>query len=72
LVREINPYLLEKKFRGKFANNEPVDFMKQIIGSRIKGASLLGQDENGLPIEMDKVLTDEDFKRIRKLMKKQE
>lgn len=43
LVREINPYLLEKKFRGKF-NNQPVDLMKQMVSTRIKGAELLGED----------------------------
>lgn len=70
LVREINPYLLEKKFRGKF-NNEPVDMMKQTVGTRIKGAELLGEDNGNLPIEMTKIFTDEDFKRMRKLIRKQ-
>lgn len=72
LVREINPYLLEKKFRGKFSNSEPVDMMKQMVSKRIKGAELLGEDQGSLPIEMDKIFTDEDFKRIRKLIKKRE
>lgn len=71
LVREINPYLLEKKFRGKFIS-EPLDMMKQTVSTRIKGASLLGEDNNNIPIQMDKILTDEDFKRIRKLIKKQQ
>lgn len=43
LVREINPYLLEKKFRGKF-HSEPLDIMKHMVGTRIKGAELLGED----------------------------
>jgi protein SDA1 len=71
LVREINPYLLEKKFRGKFTNAEPVDMMK-VVGTRIKGASLLGDDNGDLPVEMDRIFTDEDFKRMRKLIRKQE
>lgn len=70
LVREINPYLLEKKFRGKFSN-EPVDLMKQLVSTRIKGADLLGEDGSGLPVEMTKIFTDEDFKKIRKLIRKQ-
>ena len=71
LVREINPYLLEKKFRGKFTNAEPVDMMK-VVGTRIKGAALLGGDNGNLPVEMDRIFTDDDFKRIRKLIRKQE
>jgi hypothetical protein len=38
LVRSINPYLLEKKFRGK-NHNEPVNSMlKKSVGNRIEGA----------------------------------
>jgi len=44
--------------------------MKQMVSTRIKGAVLLGQDNGEIPIEMDKIFTDEDFKRIRKLIKK--
>ena len=38
LVREMNPYLLPKKFRGNHMNSEPVDIMKHMVDSRIKGA----------------------------------
>lgn len=46
--------------------------MKQMVSTRIKGAQLLGEDNSGLPIEMTKIFTDEDFKKIRKLIRKRE
>lgn len=73
LVREINPYLLEKKYRGR-SSNEPVDLSKvgkEKVKTTIEGAELL--DHKGdIPIYLDRILTDEDFKQIRKLRKKQQ
>ena len=45
--------------------------MKEVVHSRIRGANLLGADE-GMPVEMDRIFTDEDFKQIRKLIRKRE
>lgn len=71
LVREINPYLLEKKYRGRSAN-EPVDWSTKAnkVKDTIDGAELL-EHHGSVPIYMDRILTDEDFKMIRKLKKKQ-
>ena len=44
--------------------------MKEGVTSRIPGVELL-QGEGGIPLEMDKILTDEDWKKIRKLKRKQ-
>ena len=52
LVREINPYLLHKKYRGRI-ENEPIDLSQQKVGQRIKGADLLGEDgqqNEGVPV----------------------
>lgn len=71
-VRDINPYLLQKKYRGKNPN-EAVDYSRvgrQNVKNSIDGAELLGH-KGQVPIYMDKVLTDEDFKQIRKLKRKQ-
>lgn len=72
LVRDINPYLLEKKYRGRNFN-EPSEMVKgkDRIKTTIDGAELL--DHKGdVPIYMDRVLTDEDFKQIKKLKRKQQ
>lgn len=39
--------------------------------TRIPGVELL-QREGKIPIEMDRILTDEDFKNIKKLMRRRE
>lgn len=73
LVRELNNVLLPKKFRGQNQGEDDHDEDGKKNGSagRIPGVELL-PNEGALPIEMDRVLTDEDFKKIRKLMKKKE
>ena len=75
LVREINPYLLEKKYRGRGVNGEDVvDWSKGMnakVKTTIEGADLL-EHKGDVPIYMDKVLTDEDFKMIKKLRRKQQ
>ncbi|CAD8135877.1 unnamed protein product [Paramecium octaurelia] len=83
--KDTNPQLLDKRLRGnKWKSTEELDgefddnFMQQItIG--IDGAELLQQEEEeklnkkfDIPIYCDRILTDEDFKRIRALKRKQE
>ena len=76
-VREYNPRLLPKKFKGnnyRGREDEEEDQETKQRGSvadRIAGASLL-PSQGILPIEMDRVLTDQDFKKMRKLMKRQQ
>ena len=43
---------------------------RETRANRIEGAELLGEDRDGVAVEEDKLLTDEDFKKIRKLRKK--
>ena len=72
-VREYNSMLLEKRFRGNGRTEEQAQEMKKNEGpmSRIPGVELL-QKAGQVPIEMDRILTDEDFKTIKKLMRKKE
>ena len=71
-VREYNSKLLEKRFRGNVRSEENEENEKnQGPVSRIPGVELL-QKEGKIPIEMDRILTDEDFKQIKKLMRKKE
>ncbi|CAD8139034.1 unnamed protein product [Paramecium pentaurelia] len=83
--KDTNPQLLDKRLRGnKWKSTEELDgdfddnFIQQItIG--IDGAELLQQEEEerlnkkfDTPIYCDRILTDEDFKRIRALKRKKE
>ncbi|CAD8054780.1 unnamed protein product [Paramecium sonneborni] len=83
--KDTNPQLLDKRLRGnKWKSTEELDgefddnFIQQItIG--IDGAELLQQEEEeklnkkfDVPIFCDRILTDEDFKRIRALKRKRE
>lgn len=71
-VREYNNRLLPKKFRANERGGDDEDETESRgPASRIAGAELL-PNEGILPIEMDRILTDEDFKKMRKLMKKKE
>jgi len=55
-VREYNPSLLEKKFRGnKERNGEEEE--EQVGTGRIPGVELLNED-GAFPVEMDRILTD--------------
>lgn len=78
LYRDLNPLMLKKQYRGKM---EKDDLTKDLLGKRnylfgedevqhrVDGAELLGEDgEND--IETERFLTDEDFRRIRKLKRK--
>jgi protein SDA1 len=69
-VRDYNPELLGKKFKGK---HQMEDEEEQVVQSndRIAGVELL--PSNGkVPLEMDRILTDEDFRKIKRLLKKRE
>ena len=74
-VKEYNPMLLEKKYRGNDRggddDQEQQENKRHGPNDRINGASLL-PNQGSIPIEMDRVLTDEDFRQIRRLMKKKE
>lgn len=72
-VREYNPRLLEKRFRGNNRENDENEEVEQNEGPirRIPGVELL-QKEGKIPLEMDRILTDEDFKTIKKLMRRKE
>lgn len=71
-VREYNRDLLSKKFRGKYrvGAEEEEDAAKE-ASSRIAGVEYL-EHEGDVPIEIDRILTDEDFKKMKKIMKKKE
>lgn len=66
-VRESHPEMLEKKFRGRV--DKEVEAKTETLCDRIDGAELLGEDAD-IPVFYDRVLTDEDFRRIRLLKKK--
>jgi hypothetical protein len=75
-VREYNNSLLSKKFRGKFNINPDEEDAedeesKKDASWRIPGVEYLEQS-GSLPVELDRILTDEDFKRMKKMMKKKE
>ena len=71
MIRDINPEMLPKKYRAKNQNEENGGIKKIGVREEIDGAELL--EHNGdIPIYMDKVLTDEDFKKIRKLKRKKQ
>ncbi len=74
LVREINPALLERKFRGRELKDMDLtnwDLNGNLgkVHDRIPGAELLEQ-KGDVPVERDRVFTDEDFKQMRKLMRR--
>eukprot|EP00924_Labyrinthula_sp_SR-Ha-C_P008208 snap_masked-scaffold_11-processed-gene-6.25-mRNA-1 protein AED:0.28 eAED:0.29 QI:0/-1/0/1/-1/1/1/0/720 len=78
VVREINPEILPAKERGKLGqilkderSSKILGYGEQKVFDRIEGAELLDRTEN--PAEEERVLTSEDFSRIkRKLAQKDE
>lgn len=76
--RELNPQLLEKKFRGKhgasddadkLAQDQELHFKQDIVNTTIDGVDLL--DKGGdVPLHWDRILTDDDFKKIKYMKKK--
>ncbi len=73
LFREINPQLLEKKFRGRelAAGTDTILYHRENVKSYVEGADLLDHFYHAdLPIAVDRILTDEDFKKIRYLRQK--
>lgn len=68
--REANPKLLNKKHRGRFTKDQEEQvFVQQSLKLGIDGADLLEHDGEN-PIFMDRILTDEDFKKIKYLQRK--
>lgn len=73
--RDINPELLDKRHRGRFDMLERKDDRKVYmygetkIHERVDGADLL-KTFNGVPAECDRILTDEDFKKIKVLKRR--
>ncbi|EAS01886.1 SDA1 domain protein (macronuclear) [Tetrahymena thermophila SB210] len=78
LYRQINPKLLEKKYRGKIRQDgklkdddgELLKYGEEYIYDTIDGAELL-QEDGDVPVYMDRLLTDEDFRKIKFLKMKQ-
>lgn len=69
--REVNPLLLNKKFRGR--NNQNAEISKPLDNKSanvIKGADLLGKTSEGIPVYCDQILDDSDFRRIKQLQRK--
>lgn len=67
VVRDLNPELLERKYRGRnFTEGMVVVEKSKKVVTGIDGVELLGIDGT------DRILTDEDFKMIRKLRRKRE
>jgi protein SDA1 len=73
LVRDVNPDLLEKKYRGRVNGDGSSSQRAGREGAKtdIEGAELL-EHKGDLPVYYDRVLTDEDFKQIRKLKRRKE
>lgn len=77
LYRQINPKLLEKKYRGKIRQDsrlkdddgELLRYGEEYIYDAIDGAELLLEDGD-IPVYMDRILTDEDFRKIKFLKMK--
>ena len=70
-VRDINFELLERKHRGRNFMEGMVLEPRRKLATGIDGAELLGEDGK-VPVYMDRILTDEDFKRIRKLKRRRD
>ncbi|EGR27637.1 sda1 domain protein 1, partial [Ichthyophthirius multifiliis] len=78
LFRQINPKLLDKKFRGRMKqdsrlnddNDELLGYGQEYVHDKIEGADLI-DDGGDVPIYMDRVMTDEDFRKIKFLQMKQ-
>jgi hypothetical protein len=84
LYRDLDPTMLPKQYRGRrdeADNNDENNanllgkrlFMQGVseVCHRVDGAELLGEDANGKSIETERFLTNEDFRRIKLLKKKQ-
>jgi protein SDA1 len=75
LYRDLNPELLQKKHRGRFDLLDKKEDRKVIrygaldVSDRLDGADLLANSSE-IPIEFDRILDDDDFKRIRALKKR--
>ena len=68
--REANPKLLNKKHRGRFTKDQEEQvFVQNTLKDGIDGADLLAHNGEN-PIYMDRMLTDEDFKKIKYLQRK--
>jgi len=73
--RDINPELLDKRHRGRFDMLERKDNRKVYmygetkIHERVDGADLL-KSHNGILAECDRILTDDDFKKIKILKRR--
>lgn len=69
--------MLEKKYRGRIRQDsklkdddgEMLKFGEEYIYDSIEGAELLLED-GAIPVYMDRILTDEDFKKIKFLRQK--
>jgi protein SDA1 len=78
--RDVCPQLLPKKFRGRFTNGEDVEkkedmvFGRQKLNYDVDGVELLAKHEgyeNAESLTLSRVLTDEDFKKIKRLKMKE-
>lgn len=73
LFREINPTLLQKKYRGRRVDDNTSKVQnvgEPKVENKLYGADLLGTTEEGIPIYCDKVLDESDFRRIRLLQRR--
>lgn len=84
LYRDLDPTMLPKQYRGRRDENDKnEDLSVNLLGKRlflegvtqtthrIEGVELLGEDIDGKHIECERILTDEDFRKIRQLKKKE-
>lgn len=78
LYRDLCPAMLRKEHRGRMKKLDDDDaklgkrswlFGEVEVAKRVDGAELLGEDEDGVPVEEKRMLTADDFRRIRKLKK---
>ena len=71
MIRDVNAQLLPKKYRGRNFNENEENEGEKGPKAGIDGADLL-EHKGEIPVYMDRILTDEDFKKIRKLKRKRE
>jgi protein SDA1 len=79
LYRDLNIEMLPKQFRGRRDTGEKESMLgkrgylegQAEVNTRVDGADLLNEDENGVQVECDRFLTNEDFRKIKKIKRKQ-
>lgn len=78
LYRDLNVEMLPKQFRGRRDAVEKDNLLgkraylegQAEVVSRVNGAELLNEDNDGVQVECDRFLTNDDFRKIKKIKRK--